>query len=31
MTYDIIESSYHRYHGVALDSEGVLAKDKAHA
>jgi len=23
MTYDVIESSYHRYHGVALDSDGV--------
>ena len=24
MTYDVSESAYHRYHGVALDSDGVV-------
>ena len=23
MTYDVIESSYHHYHGVAIDADGV--------
>lgn len=27
MTYDVIESSYHHYHGVALDSDGVERRD----